>query len=135
MLEQHARYLRHHLMRALAQVTTFESFGKLFGLGRDAGKRMFNAIRAMCSWGGLSDTPLCDTRKLLKSTETGREWAVRFDELGRKWEGGQIKLASPCACLRIHAHTRMHAPFFSPSHAGRTSSSAPAAMRQSPGSS
>ena len=127
--------MRHHLMRALAQVTTFESFGKLFGLGRDAGKRMFNAIRAMCSWGGLSDTPLCDTRKLLKSTETGREWAVRFDELGRKWEGDQIKLASPCACLRMHAHTRMHAPFFSPSHAGRTSSSAPAAMRQSPGSS
>ena len=65
--------MRHHLMRTLAQVITFESFGKLFGLGRDAGKRMFNAIRAMCSWGGLSDTPLCDTRKLLKSTEKGRE--------------------------------------------------------------
>ena len=129
------RDLRHQLMRALAQANTFETFGKLFGLGRDAGKRMFNAIRAMCSWGGLSDTPRCDTRALLTSTEKGKEFAERFDKLGRKWEGDQIKLASPCACLRMHAHTRMHAPFFLPSHAGRTSSSARAAMRQSPGSS
>mmetsp|Transcript_41998 Transcript_41998/g.101102 ORF Transcript_41998/g.101102 Transcript_41998/m.101102 type:complete len:279 (-) Transcript_41998:164-1000(-) len=85
------------------QANTFETFGKLFGLGRDAGKRMFNAIRAMCSWGGLSDTPRCDTRALLTSTGKGKEFAERFDKLGRKWEGDQIKLASPenileCAC-------------------------------------
>ena len=79
-------------MRALAQANTFETFGKLFGLGRDAGKRMFNAIRAMCSWGGLSDTPLDNTRALLKGTEEERKEARRFDELGRKWEGGQIRL-------------------------------------------